>query len=664
MKDEEDVLLKHFSSNVKKAQEFVVREIEKEESKENKKTIKTIFEDLNDFIVQEIWSNGPKLLIWDKRDGKVNVCEEFEWGNIVYKPHNIPIGRKGRPLVTLASKPIPYRNEKDLLERIREFIDRYSDLEPWALEFTSRFVMHSWVYDMGDYAIQLWIKGLTGSGKTRFLKLLALLCYNALYVGGNASFSAYKRLISKYRGTLLINEFELKDEDDSNEVIIWLNNGFEKDNEFPLSRKNQPEKQDFFDPFGPKVIASRSLISNPATLSRMVVIEMHKTSRKDIPIKLPAEAYREAEEIRNMLLFFRLKHYKSDYALRSDLDERLRNDEVIDGRFKQQAYPMLELYEIAGLDVNEVFNFYRKLTLDFKKRQAESTPEGVIFHAIMELCSLQDCNNPDFSGHIVKEEVKDETGQEKKVYGLVGITTRLLEDKTGFSKYTITKALSHIGMVQERRKTKVIIYDLRGDFTERTRYLRLWKFKSERTWKEALDQYYVGDVSLASGTTDTFDTLPIPEILKSRDFNSEKMPENVLLNSTNNVENANKKSSFFESPDLEKDVQVAKVPEVPLDGDTYVPEQEGKAELQSLSPSFENLIIRSGSYIRKSLKDFSKYHYAELVCQICNSIDEVFARKVSDTQIAYLCDECVKKASDLRISLEELLEKSQRGEAA
>ncbi len=497
---------------LKQAQKFLASEEEREEKR--LKISRVVFKDLGSFLIQQVWNNGPKLLVWDKVQKQVlDVREEFEYDGVRYKPFvKIPLKRNGEPAIGLASYPMDYGSERELISEVKAFIQKYCELEPSSLEFLSRFVLHTWIYDFNDYAIYVFLHGLIGVGKTRVAKILSLVCYNSLFVSGNTSFSAYKRLISRFRGTLLINEFEPRNDDDSDEIIAWLNNGFEKDNPFALSRKNDPEKQDFYDSFGPKVFTTRRLVENSSLLSRAVLIEMHEASRKDIPVKLGREAYLQAALLRNKLLMFRLKHYHDSYELSPELDERLRNDSNIPPRFKQQALPMLTLYEIAGLNVEEAFDFYHKLGQEFKKRVATTTLEGILFNAILEICH-QDSYDEEFLGFI---------DENKK---LVGVGLKLLQKRVDLSQRLIAKTLQRIGMVSEKRKKPVLIWDKEiNSPVVKDRTLRLWVFPNEKAWREAFERYFYQEDSNPGK-----DFSIIPEVLKSLVFMPEPKPNALTL---------------------------------------------------------------------------------------------------------------------------------------
>jgi hypothetical protein len=461
-----------------------------------------------DLILQEVFDPLERrfeLLVYDRTNGGWNLEERHG----TFEPLKIPINRKGVPRVVLPWKPEGYASVSDLIQGVGKFLLKYAEISERDLWFLSRFVLHTWIYDIGDYAIQIQVLGDWRSGKTRLMKLLRLLCYNALFLSGGTSLSAYRRLQNKFAGTLIVNEFELDySSEDSNEFIIWLNSGYEKDLQLALSNKVDPSKQEYFDPFGPKVFASRNVIENIATRSRLVVIKMEPKTRKDIPIDLPPEAYDEAAVLRNKLLMFRLESWTENYRLPNEVRARLQNDETIDDRFKQNALPLLTLASITGepQEVDEVFNFYKAASLDFRKQIATSTIEGILFNAILEIVK-EEHDKPDFFGFI------DEN------FNLVGITSKMLQERTGFGARMIAKALSRIGMERETPRKKVLVnVDDSGAKDIRYKSLKTWVFPSEKAWREAYERYFWRDPVLNSVESVETVEKEIPEVLKSAAF--------------------------------------------------------------------------------------------------------------------------------------------------
>jgi len=440
-----------------------------------KKIKKVVFKPYRGFLYQEVYVDGvEKFIRWDGEEA-VYVDEFGE--KPVFKPMEVLTDETDLPVVIMASKREDYGTVQNLLTQVEEFLKKYVETNPETYWLLSRFVLHTWVYDVGEYTMQLLVTGDKGTGKTRLLKVLSLICYNSVLATGGTSLSAYRRIRGKYRGTLLLNEFELSNHEDSNMIIQFFNAGFEKGNRVILSDKQNPRRQDIFNPFGPKVLASRSIIENVPALSRTVIIKM-KPCGQDIPIDLPPEAFEEAESLRNKLLAFRLDHWRENFKLPRDVDRRLRKNQILDTRTKQICQPMLILASITGLSIDETFSFYEEAVRKMKRIIANETPEGILFNELLSIVKEDQYDKDEFSGLL------DEKGQ------LIGVSSKILASRTGFSPSMVSRVLKKIGLVSEKIKRRVQVYrkDVR-DVENETKSIRRWVFPNNEDFLRALQNY-------------------------------------------------------------------------------------------------------------------------------------------------------------------------------
>ena len=87
-----------------------------------------------------------------------------------------------------------------------------------------------------------------------------------------------------------------------------------------IDRDNNNKIQ-FFDVYGPKILASRKSFYDKATESRCMTEVMTGTSRKDIPPNIDEDFNAEADIIRNKLLLWRFRNYqKIDPRAGKDID--------------------------------------------------------------------------------------------------------------------------------------------------------------------------------------------------------------------------------------------------------------------------------------------------------------------------------------------------------
>jgi len=207
----------------------------------------------------------------------------------------------------LPSEAVDFGSEKELLTEIREFIGKYLYVSPFFHTISTYYVLLSWIYDNFTVLPYLRARGDYGTGKSRFLLAVGVLCYKPISCVGATSVSALFRLIEMYRGTMVVDEADFGESDESNRIIKVLNSGYQKG--FPVILSESPKKGQFeprsFDVFGPKLIATRKEFKDRALESRCVNEIMEPVPHLDLPINLPQSFWDEALVIRNKLLMWR-----------------------------------------------------------------------------------------------------------------------------------------------------------------------------------------------------------------------------------------------------------------------------------------------------------------------------------------------------------------------
>jgi hypothetical protein len=144
----------------------------------------------------------------------------------------------------------PLLSPDDMYARIRTHFYKYFDAPEVEYELFVYYALYSWYFSKCSTTPYLRLLGDTGKGKSRFLKVISDLCFYPIRASGSSSLSGIMRFKERWMGTLLIDESDLKG-NQSDPLIKYLNLGFEKDNPFLLTDKNDVTKTQIFDPFGP-----------------------------------------------------------------------------------------------------------------------------------------------------------------------------------------------------------------------------------------------------------------------------------------------------------------------------------------------------------------------------------------------------------------------------
>ena len=240
-------------------------------------------------------------------EGEIKYTDEVEHNGIKFIPINdreaIDVGAVYFPVA-----PMEYGTITDLVGEVRTFIHKYMDVSPLFELFSSWYVVFSWVTDNIRTVPYLMVRADFATGKSRFLHTVGRLCYRAYTIAGSTTPASVFRSIQRWKGTLLLEEFTLKESGEEQDIIKVLNCGYERGN--PVIRcDSELNKMFYFDTFGPKIISSRKSFKDEALNSRCLSEVLTETCREDIPVLLPEEFFVEQDILRNKLLMFRLNHW-------------------------------------------------------------------------------------------------------------------------------------------------------------------------------------------------------------------------------------------------------------------------------------------------------------------------------------------------------------------
>lgn len=342
-----------FDEIVKEAKKKVKISIKKEK-KEEENVIYTSFVEDGNKIYEQIKDN-----LYIDAEGKT--YSEIYIDLFKYMPI---VGEElEREIVMLPTKTEDYKDIPTLIEEIKTFIHKYYDFEDHHLLFSSWYVLLTWVYDRLNTINYLRALGDFGTGKTRFKETVGRICYKPIVGSGAGSIAALKRMVDKWKGTVLTDEGDFKDDDEKGALVKFYNLGFEKGQCIYQCDKNDPNKIDFFDPFCPKIILTRKTFKDQALESRCLTHITKTTNRKDIPIILGDSFFAEQEILRNKLLKFRF-----DYYFKININKVLEVDlGNIEPRLKQATLSFASLFA----NIPEVLDEFKQFLQEYQKELIE-----------------------------------------------------------------------------------------------------------------------------------------------------------------------------------------------------------------------------------------------------------------------------------------------------
>lgn len=243
--------------------------------------------------------------------------------------------KRGR--VLLPSQYVECDDPMVLLRDVQVAIHKYVEVNPGFEAISARFVLMTWVYERFQKVPYLRVLGPYGSGKSRFLDVMASLSYHSSKLGEGITPANIYRWLDKYPGTLFLDEADFWGTDKRNVITQILNGGNSRDG--GVSRCDGPGfKPRLYNSFGPKVLASRQPYKDDALESRFLTHNSYEKTRSDIPLSIPT--FYEWEDmigLRNRLLGFRLNYF-------SKVDTEMIIDDVknYDARMAEIILPLFQ----------------------------------------------------------------------------------------------------------------------------------------------------------------------------------------------------------------------------------------------------------------------------------------------------------------------------------
>ncbi len=315
-----------------------------------------------------------------ERYGKklTSFIDEVEIDGLKYKPIQPTNALLEKGVILFPSIAQEYENEEEILKEISTFLHKYLDISEVFEQIATYYVLFTWMFDRFNEVPYLRAIGDFGSGKSRFIQAIGILCYKPMFTGGATTPSPIFRIIDQVRGTLVIDEADFKFSDMTSEIIKILNTGYQKGMPVLRSEGKGVFEVKAYDVFCPKIVATRETFTDKALESRFLVEEMGAGKlRADIPRTLGADFYIDAEGIRNKLLMWRLKNYFEPIERREDLIEGIHP------RLNQIVMPLLSIIKDEPIR-NHLKEFIVKYNGELTADRGLSWESDIVF-AILKL---------------------------------------------------------------------------------------------------------------------------------------------------------------------------------------------------------------------------------------------------------------------------------------
>jgi hypothetical protein len=310
--------------------------------------------------------NHSKLAVRKLPDGKAELVDEVLIDGIKYKPIPPIFDR----MVSSGSVLFPsgLGKERKSTREIAQIIERFlvknylfdDNKIPRVISY---YVLLTWLYDNFRSIPYLRARGDAGSGKSELMKRVGLVCYRLTKTNGAGTMASFFRTTETFKGTVYFDEMDLANGSGAdNEVVKFINLGAMDGN--PVIRLEEVVKPDGskgyqptpFRSFCPKLFAMRKDFEDDAVGSRSISFrligkEPEEMMHRGVPFEINDRMDREAREIRNMLLTWRMYEFKPG---KRDLGNDLVDIQV-SSRMNQVTMPIKSLATDSTGNIDNAF---------------------------------------------------------------------------------------------------------------------------------------------------------------------------------------------------------------------------------------------------------------------------------------------------------------------
>jgi hypothetical protein len=332
------------------------------------------------------------------------------------------------------------KSRVELVNEIYAEVNRFIDVSPKEKAIFTAYILMSYCPEFFETVPYLYLVGDNSSGKSHALQLLAYLCYRPLYATSVPPADIYFYLGKEKTDpplTLLEDEFQGSDRDTEKMKIYKA--GYKRGARVPriISEPNGKRRQEFFNAFGPKVVAAEELIENKGFLERCIIIKMVKGE----PEK---DHYDREDEARFAKLRAELLKWRMMVLAGREKLPQLEL-EWLKGRDRELYLPLLTVLE--GTPLYSTLEEYIREEIKRKREELRGSLEAQITAVVLELAKglgaeipfpriwdrLKERLNADVPSH---PSIAIETAMDTEVYGRItkNKVGAILRDKLGLER--------------------------------------------------------------------------------------------------------------------------------------------------------------------------------------------------------------------------------------
>ena len=330
-------------------------------------------------ILQKV--RTPKFIKYSKLDKKIEEIEEVREGGYSIRPITNKIVDK--KTILLPSGVEEYETTDKLIKEIKDYFYSYFEVPNLFNYFLPYYVLFTWIYDKFPFVPYLHFVGLTSTGKSTAAEVVGSVCYKAIDAGGSVTIAAIFRAADQWRGTLMLDEFDLANfgEEGYGALSSFLKTGVA---DKTILRVEGDTKRELtpYSVKSPKIFTSEMPISGAGLQSRVILIKMEENKRKIPLFRLPKYQVK-GQSLRNKLLLWRL-HNLNKIDL-SEIEFGFEELQPFNRRVQQVLTP---IYYLSNDDGKKEILKFAKVQQEETVRERRESLEGMVFEVISDLWNL------------------------------------------------------------------------------------------------------------------------------------------------------------------------------------------------------------------------------------------------------------------------------------
>lgn len=306
-------------------------------------------------------------------EGKVERQLTLDIAGVTYVPYSPTIENTiSKRVVLFPSDMDGYRSESELFNETRAFIHRWVDVDEFFEQLATYYVFLTWLYDSFHIVPYLRAVGDTGTGKTRLMKTVGVLCYRPMFMDGATSEATFFHMIDMAKGTMILDEADFGNSGFAATITKILNSGNSRYASVlrQFSRPDGSYGTVAYDVYSPKCIAGRALFDDRAVESRCISYQTYpKPLRADIEENFNSRFYEDAQQLRNKFLQYRFANFQPEVEIPRHL-----SDKSIEPRLNQVSVPLKCIIKDPQLlsQLTEFVRHYNKRLITDRQLSLES----------------------------------------------------------------------------------------------------------------------------------------------------------------------------------------------------------------------------------------------------------------------------------------------------